>query len=55
MIRNWVGIFHALVRTGVVLVLWYLSPEHRFVAIPFAIVFLYIATIVVLKNRKVEV
>ncbi|MCE4564594.1 hypothetical protein INQ51_09755 [Maribellus sp. CM-23] len=54
MIRHWVGIFHALVRTVVVLVLWYLSPEHRFVAIPFAIVFLYIVTIVVLKNRKVE-
>src|SRR5919107_1835295 len=37
-IDHWVGIFHAVVRTAFVLILWYLMPQHRFVAIPFAIV-----------------
>jgi len=51
-INHWVGIFHALVRTAVVLGLWYALPEHRFIAIPFAIVLIYIITIVILRNRK---
>lgn len=51
-IKHWVGIFHSITRTVVVVVLWYLLPEHRFVAIPFAIVLIYIVTILILKNRK---
>ena len=51
-IKHWVGIFHAVVRTILVLTLWYLLPEFRFVAIPFVIVLMYIITIVVLKNLK---
>ena len=51
-IKHWIGLFHAIFRTIVVLVLWYAFPEHRFVAIPFAIVGIYIITILVLKNRK---
>ena len=51
-IKHWVGIFHALTRTILILLLWYLLPEHRFVAIPFAIVLIYIVTILILKNRK---
>ncbi|MCG6190022.1 DUF7010 family protein [Maribellus maritimus] len=54
MIRHWVGIFHSVVRTVVVLVVWYLFPENRFVAIPFAIVLIYIVTIVILTSRKAE-
>lgn len=54
MIRHWVGIFHSVVRTVVVLVLWYLFPENRFVIIPLAIVLIYVVTIVILTNRKVE-
>lgn len=50
-IKHWVGIFHAVVRTGVVLILWYTFPEYRFVVIPFAIVLIYIATITILINR----
>lgn len=53
-IKHWVGIFHAVLRTILVLLLWYLLPEFRFVAIPFAIVFMYIVTILILKNRKIE-
>ncbi len=51
-IDHWVGIFHAVVRTALVLSLWYLLPAYRFVAIPFAIVGIYLATIVILMNRK---
>ena len=52
MIRHWVGIFHAVTRTVLVLLLWYLLPESRFTTIPFAIVVIYIITIIVLKSRK---
>lgn len=51
-IQHWVGIFHTITRTVAVLSLWYLLPEYRFVAIPFAIVFLYALTLLILKNRK---
>lgn len=51
-IDHWVGIFHAVVRTALVLVLWYALPQHRFVAIPFAIVAIYVVTIAILVNRK---
>lgn len=51
-IKHWVGIFHAITRTILVLTLWYLLPEHRFIAIPFGIVLIYIITIIILKNRK---
>ena len=51
-INHWVGIFHALTRTVLVMTLWSLLPEYRFVAIPFAIVLIYIVTIIILMNRK---
>lgn len=52
-IDHWVGFFHAIARTIIVLIFWYLFPQHRFIAIPFALVILYIVTIVILINRKV--
>lgn len=52
-IDHWVGAFHAIVRTVIVLVLWYLVPEYRFVVIPFAIVVVYIITITIIMNRKI--
>ncbi|MBT8183174.1 MAG: hypothetical protein KJO53_16460 [Eudoraea sp.] len=51
-VKHWIGIFHALTRTILVLTLWYLLPEYRFIAIPFTIVLIYIITILILKNRK---
>ncbi len=51
-INHWVGVFHAVSRTILILVLWYVFPDLRFVIIPFAIVLLYIITIVILQNRK---
>ncbi len=53
-IDHWVGIFHAIARTIIVVILWYLLPQQRFVAIPFAIVIIYIITIAILMNRKVK-
>ena len=51
-IKHWVGIFHTLTRTVLVLLIWYMLPEYRFVAIPFGIVIIYIITLLILKNRK---
>lgn len=51
-IKHWVGIFHAVLRTVSILLLWYMLPEHKFVAIPFAIVIIYIITMIILKQRK---
>ena len=50
-IQHWIGIFHAVFRTGAVLATWYLLPEHRFVAIPLVIVATYLFTMVVLERR----
>lgn len=51
-IKHWVGAFHAILRTVVVLSLWYIFPEDRFVVIHFAIVIIYIMTMVILRKRK---
>ncbi|PWL38710.1 hypothetical protein DKG77_10710 [Flagellimonas aquimarina] len=51
-IKHWIGIFHTLTRIITVLILWYLLPEYRFIAIPFAIVLIYIITLIILNNRK---
>lgn len=53
-IDHWIGLFHSISRTLTVLVLWYLFPENRFITIPFAIVLIYIITIVILQNRKIK-
>ena len=53
-IKHWVGLFHAFTRTVIILLLWYLLPALRFSVIPFAIVLIYIVTIVILRNRKIE-
>ena len=52
-IKHWVGIFHAVLRTIVVLLLWYTMPDYKFVIIPFAIVLIYLITIFILKRRKI--
>ncbi|SHG57665.1 DUF7010 family protein [Flagellimonas flava] len=52
-IKHWVGLFHAITRTILVLVLWYVFPELRFVVIPFAIMLVYFATLVILAKRPI--
>lgn len=51
-VKHWVGLFHAFTRTGLIVTLWYVFPENRFTIIPFAIVVIYVLTIVILRNRK---
>jgi hypothetical protein len=52
MIDHWIGLFHGISRTALVLVAWYLFPGARFVVIPAVIVAVYLATIVVLAGRR---
>lgn len=53
-IKHWVGIFHTLLRTFVIVVLWYVFPNDRFTTIPFAIVIIYVATIFILNKRYLQ-
>src|SRR5262245_30014958 len=51
LIGHWVGLFHGISRTVLVLAAWYLFPEQRFVVIPAIIVAVYLVTIAVLARR----
>lgn len=51
MIQHWVGFFHTLSRTILIVAAWYLFPEQRFVIIPAVIVVIYLVTIVILEVR----
>lgn len=51
-VQHWVGVFHTLTRTILILILWYLLPEYRFITIPFGIVLIYMVTILILSGRK---
>ena len=51
MIQHWVGLFHGISRTVLVLAAWYLFPDARFVVIPAVIVGIYLITIYVLNKR----
>jgi hypothetical protein len=53
-IQHWVGYFHAIARTVSIVALWYLFPEQRFLAIPLAIVVVYLITIFALEARWKE-
>ncbi|MFN0181558.1 MAG: DUF7010 family protein [Gemmatimonadales bacterium] len=50
-LQHWVGLFHDIARTVLVLAAWYLFPEQRFVVIPAVIVAIYLVTIFVLMRR----
>jgi hypothetical protein len=50
-IQHWVGVFHTLVRTVLVLAAWFTFPGHRLTLIPALIVAVYIVTIIVLERR----
>ena len=51
-VRHWVGLFHALTRTVLLVVLWYLLPDHRFTVIPFSVVGIYLITLWILSKRE---
>ncbi len=53
-IQHWIGLFHGISRTVLVVAAWYLFPQHRFVAIPAVIVIIYLITIFVLATRQIH-
>ncbi|MEM1128067.1 MAG: hypothetical protein AAGI71_15585 [Bacteroidota bacterium] len=55
LIQHWVGLFHGVVRTVGIVVVWYVLPEARFVAIPAVIVAVYLVSILVLARRYSEI
>jgi hypothetical protein len=54
-IGHWIGMFHAVTRTMLVVACWFLFPEHRFVAVSAVIVTVYLVTIYVLATRPLRV
>lgn len=50
-IGHWIGAFHAIARTVLLLTLHYAFPEDRFVAVPLGVVAMYLVTIPVLEHR----
>lgn len=50
-IQHWVGTFHVLTRTALIVAVWYLFPQHSFVAIPAVIIVVYAVTIFTLEQR----
>lgn len=51
--RHWIGSFHAIARTVLIVVAWFFLPEYRFVAIPGIIVVIYLISIFVLATRPI--
>lgn len=50
-IQHWIGLFHGIARTVLIVAAWYLYPGHRFVVIPGVIVAIYLVTIYFLLKR----
>lgn len=50
-VQHWIGYFHTLSRTALILIAWYVFPEHHFQVIPAIIVVIYIITILVMEKR----
>lgn len=51
MIGHWIGWFHGIARTVLILAAWIALPSHRFVAVPAVVVAIYLFSIVVLWRR----
>jgi ethanolamine transporter EutH len=55
LIGHWVGLFHGIARTVLLVFAHYAFPNQRFVIIPAIIVLIYLSTIVVLHRRYAAV
>jgi hypothetical protein len=51
LIKHWVGVFHAVVRTVLCTLAWVIYPEHSFVLQPVIVVVMYIVSIAALELR----
>jgi hypothetical protein len=50
-IQHWIGYFHTISRTILILIAWYAFPEHHFQVIPAIIFLIYIITIYTMEKR----
>lgn len=50
-IQHWIGIVHGVMRTVLIVAVWYLFPEDRFLAVSLVIIGLYVFAIAVLEMR----
>ena len=55
LLNHWVGLFHGIARTVLLVFAHYAFPDLRFVLIPAIIVAIYLVTIVVLHRRHVAI
>lgn len=51
MLQHPVGLFHAISRTILIVIAWFLFPAQRFVVIPAIIVVIYLISIIMLVRR----
>lgn len=51
MTGHWVGYFHTVARTLLLITAWYLFPGYRFVVLPTIIVAIYVVSIIALARR----
>ena len=51
-IQHWVGYFHAAARTVLIVAVWYLFPEYRFLSVSLVIIVIYAVTISALHRRR---
>jgi hypothetical protein len=50
-IRHWIGLFHAIARTVLIVAVWYAVPAHRYAAVALVILAMYAITIAVFEAR----
>ena len=50
-IQHWIGTFHAICRTLLIVAAWYMFPQHSFVVIPALVVIVYAFSIYTLETR----
>lgn len=50
-IQHWVGTFHAIFRTLLIVAAWYMFPQQSFVVIPAVVVIVYAISIYTLEMR----
>ncbi|HEX2101002.1 MAG TPA: hypothetical protein VHF69_10080, partial [Candidatus Synoicihabitans sp.] len=51
LLGHWVGYFHALTRSALLVTAWYVFPNDRFVALPLVIVAVYVVSLCALQAR----
>lgn len=50
-IQHWIGVFHTISRTLLLVAVYFLFPEQRFLASAIVVVIIYVMTMIVLEKR----